>query len=75
VILGVECYAGARGDETPRRLRLGGHTLEVVDVLERWLEPAHRCFKVRCVTGATFTIRQDRETREWELAGFEGAGA
>ena len=43
----VECYAGYRGEETPRRFYLGQRCVEVVDVLDRWLDPAYRYFKLR----------------------------
>ncbi|MGD8911022.1 MAG: hypothetical protein PVF13_09600 [Chromatiales bacterium] len=34
--IGVECYAGYRGEETPSLLRIGEREV-VVDVLDRWL--------------------------------------
>ena len=34
----VECYAGAKADETPRRFNLEGQTLEVNEVLDRWYQ-------------------------------------
>ncbi|MBW1751927.1 MAG: hypothetical protein JRJ46_02225, partial [Deltaproteobacteria bacterium] len=42
----VECYAGYRGEETPRRFWLGAKKIEVQDVLDRWMAPDHRYFKV-----------------------------
>ena len=32
----VECYAGAKADETPRRFTLEERTVEVGEVLDRW---------------------------------------
>jgi hypothetical protein len=43
----VECYAGYRGEETPRRFFLGERAVEVREVVDRWLAPDHRYFKVR----------------------------
>ena len=40
----VECYAGHRGEETPRRFFLGTRRVEVARVLDRWLAPDHRYF-------------------------------
>ena len=40
LILKVECYAGYRGEETPRRIWLGEKKIEVVRVIDRWLAPA-----------------------------------
>jgi hypothetical protein len=51
----VECYAGHRGEETPRRFTLDGRTVEVVDVLDTWPAPDHRYFKVAAMMApATF---------------------
>lgn len=69
----VECYAGYRGEETPRRLRLGGRTLEIAEVIDRWLAPDHRYFKVRTESGAIYILRHDEERSEWEVAVFEAS--
>ena len=34
----VECYAGTKADETPRRFVWEGQTIEVGDVLDRWYQ-------------------------------------
>jgi hypothetical protein len=68
----VECYAGYRAEETPRRLIFDDRTIEVADVIDRWLAPGHRYFKVRGTDGATYIIRHDVGTGHWELVMFEG---
>ncbi len=70
--LRVECYAGYRGDETPRRLVVAERPLEVLEVVDRWLGPDHRYFKLRVEGGATFVVRQDLDSGEWEVATYEG---
>ena len=65
--LRVECYAGHRGEETPRRFWLGPNAIDVDEVLDRWISPDHRYFKVRAVTGDTFILRHDTGSGEWEL--------
>jgi hypothetical protein len=72
--LRVECYSGYRGEETPRRLVLGEKRLEVVEVVDRWLAPDHRYFKLRCDDGATYIVRHDIESLEWELVVFDAVG-
>lgn len=69
----VECYAGYRGEETPRLLRFGGRTVEVAVVLDRWLAPDHRYFKVTDGTGATYIVRQEMSTGTWDLVSFIAA--
>jgi hypothetical protein len=63
----VECYAGYRGEETPRRFRLGARRIEVLDVLDRWLDFEHRYFKLRGDDGALYILRHDAEPGVWEM--------
>ena len=67
----VECHAGYRAEETPRALRLGERRVEVVDVIDRWIGPDHRYFKLRGDDGAIYIVRYDRERDEWELTLYE----
>ena len=67
----VECYAGYRGEETPRRFALGDRYVEVVDVIDRWLAPDHRYFKIKGDDGDTYIIRHDVLYDRWELTFFE----
>jgi hypothetical protein len=64
----VDCYAGYRGEETPRRFVLGARGIEVAEVLDRWLDPEHRYFKLRGDDGDLYVLRHDAETGAWELA-------
>jgi hypothetical protein len=70
----VECYAGHRGEETPRRFTLAGRTVEVAEVLDRWLAPDHRYFKVRDADGDVYILRHDAERDRWELTMYDGRG-
>jgi hypothetical protein len=72
--IGVECYAGYRGEETPRAILLGDRRLQVVEVLDRWLAPDHRYFKVRADDGDTYIVRQDTSSGEWTLSVFRRGG-
>ncbi len=67
----VECYAGYRGEETPRRFRLGDRTVEVEEVLDRWLAPSHRYFKVRGDDGGVYILRHDSAADHWDLTLFD----
>ncbi|MFU8856232.1 MAG: hypothetical protein ACNA8S_04405 [Deferrisomatales bacterium] len=69
--LRVECYAGHRGEETPRRFFLGRRPVEIDLVLDRWLAPSHRYFKVRGDDGAAYLLRHDCEAGRWELCHFD----
>lgn len=69
--LRVECYAGYRGEETPRRFHIGDRTVAVAEVIDRWLAPDHRYFKLLGDDGDTYIIRHDVPTGRWELTMFE----
>jgi hypothetical protein len=63
----VECHAGYRGEETPRALSLGERKIEVAEVVDRWLAPDHRYFKLACSDGGTYIVRHDPALDRWEL--------
>lgn len=70
----VECYAGAKADETPRRFRLEERVVEIGEVLDRWYQvesqpewPRADYFKVRGVDQSEFLLKHDLESDEWYL--------
>jgi len=67
----VECYAGYRGEETPRRIWLGENKIEVKEVQDQWLAPNHRYFKILGDDDAVYILRHDAATWNWELAFFK----
>lgn len=66
----VECYAGYRGEETPRRFFLGNRQVEVRQVLDRWLAPDHRYFKVQGDDDGVYILRHEVAGQRWELTMF-----
>lgn len=66
----VECYAGYRGEETPRRFWLGTKKIAVLEILDRWMAPDHRYFKVLGEDNAVYILRHDAESWDWELTFF-----
>jgi hypothetical protein len=70
LIADVDCYAGHRGEETPRRFRLGDRRIEIAEVLDRWLAPDHRYFKVKDRDGDLYILRHDVTASVWEVAYF-----
>lgn len=67
----VECYAGHRGEETPRTLVIGDRRIQVVEVLDRWIAPDHRYFKVKGDDADVYIVRQDTASGAWELTMFQ----
>jgi hypothetical protein len=69
-VVNVECHAGYRGEETPRRFRLGERQIEIAEVVDSWLAPDHRYFKVQDTQGALYILRNDVASVRWELTLF-----
>ncbi len=67
----VECYAGYRGEATPRRIRLGDRYLEVTEIVDCWLAPDHRYFKLKTADDSIWIIRHDTMEAVWELTSFQ----
>lgn len=67
----VECYAGHRGEETPRRFYFGEREIVISEVADQWLAPDHRYFKVKGADGAIYILRHDVSADLWELIMFE----
>jgi hypothetical protein len=70
----VECYAGAKADETPRRFTWEERTIEVHEVLDRWYQvenkpewPRADYFEVRAADAREYLLKHDLESDEWFL--------
>ena len=68
----VECYSGHRGEEEPRAFTLGERRYQVIAILDRWIAPEQRYFKVEADDGRTLVLRHDSASGDWELAGLVG---
>ena len=67
--IAVECYAGHRGEETPRRLLFDERTVEVAEVLDQWLAPDYRYFKLLSADNVIYIVRHSGAG--WELTLME----
>ncbi len=71
----VECYAGYKGEETPRRFHIGDRLVEVAEVIDRWLAPDHSYFKLLGDDGALYILRHDESDDSdeggWELQVYD----
>lgn len=74
LLVEVECYAGYRGEEEPRRLRIGARWITVSEVIDRWLAPQHRYFKLRGDDGGIYLLRHDALRAVWELTVYDSGG-
>ena len=71
MLVQVECYAGHRGEETPRRLCFDGRSVELIEALDAWLGTDHRYFKMAGEDGAIYLLRHDAARDCWELTMYQ----
>jgi len=71
----VECYAGYRGQQEPRAFWLGEQRIAAVEILDRWIAPDHRYFRVKGDDGDVYVLRSDEATGGWTLGAFTRAPA
>ena len=67
----VECYAGYRGEEAPVRFYLGERCIQVREVLDRWLDPSHRYFKLRGDDDGIYILRYATGEDLWDMTLFD----
>lgn len=76
-IVRVFAYSGYRGEELPRAIVIGDQRIEVVEILELWVEEGfedrsrRRFFKIRGSDGEVRELRYDEEEKEWRLLTIE----
>lgn len=63
--LKVECYAGYRADETPRRFSTGGRHIEIIEIISQWQTPEARFFKVIGNKGDVYLLKHDGQA--WSM--------
>jgi hypothetical protein len=61
---------GRPSEQTPRTLILGDRRLSVAEVLDAWLAPDYRYFKLKGADGDTYLVRHDERSNTWELTMF-----
>jgi hypothetical protein len=66
----VECYAGYRAGESPRRFFIGKREVRVVEIIDRWLDPASSHFKVRGDDDGIYILRYSQDADCWEMILF-----
>ena len=67
----VECYAGYRAEESPCRFFTGHRKIEVSEIIDRWLDPAHSYFKLRGDDGGIYILRYNQRADIWEMIMFD----
>lgn len=71
----VDAVPGAAAAREPRSFLLGSRRVGVIEIVDRWLSPAHSYFKVRTDDGALYILRHDLPSGQWEMTLFRADGA
>ena len=71
----VDSAPGTAGAHEPLGFRLGARRIGVVEIVDRWLAPAHSYFKVRTDDGALYILRHDLPGDCWEITLFRADGS
>lgn len=70
IAVGVESYAGYRGDQRPVKFVLRGQVFRVKEVEDQWYSPSAIYFRVRADDGNLYVLRHDQAEDLWTLEGF-----
>lgn len=71
ITIRVECVSGYQEQEILRRFFIGDKSIEIEDVIDRWLAPEYRYFKVRTGENDIYILRHDELVHQWELILFQ----
>jgi hypothetical protein len=71
----VESDTGESGIERPRRIRLNGRVVEIVEAIDQWPGRDYYYFKVKGDDGNLYILRLDEARRDWELTMFQSPPA
>lgn len=70
----VQCYAGYKSDESPRRFLYESTSVEIKEILDRWYQgnrdpewPITDYFEVLGSDGREYLLKHDREYDDWFL--------
>jgi hypothetical protein len=67
----VESGADDSGIEKPRRIRLNGRIVEIVETIDRWPGGDYCYFKVAGDDGNLYILRLNETRDSWELTMFQ----
>ena len=71
----VKCYSGYRGEEIPRSIFFNDKEIHVNQILDMWLAPDHRYFKLSDSDENVYIIRHDTEKCFWDLTFYRETGS
>lgn len=63
----VECYAGSRAEEYPLKIYLSGSKIKICKIIDRWLTPEDRCFKVLGEDSKVYLLKYNESKDLWRI--------
>jgi hypothetical protein len=63
----VESYSGLKAEEYPLRFNLQGRIVRINNIVDRWLTPGCRCFKVLADNGNIYVLEYNERDDVWSL--------
>lgn len=66
----VSCDASRR-EMTPQRFFIGTRKIEVIEIIDRWLETDYGYFKIHGDDGGTYILKNDVLADDWELTLYD----
>ena len=70
----VSSYAGHQAEVLPKSFCFGKRDVVVQEIIDRWLAPEYRYFKVRGDDEGIYILRYDVVNDTWELTMFNQGG-
>jgi hypothetical protein len=63
----VNTYSGYKANEKPVNLIIDNMSINIVDIIYRWIEPEKDCFKVKGDNGKIYCLYWFREKDLWQV--------
>lgn len=71
MIIQVTTVIGPTGLREPHAFVLGNKRIAVEIITDRWISSDHSYFKLMASDGATYILRHDENSGEWEMTLFQ----
>ncbi len=63
----VESYAGSKAEEYPLRFLIHGREINISRIIDRWLTPGCRYFKVLAEDGNVYVLKYEEISDSWNI--------
>lgn len=66
-IVKVKTYSGYKADERPISFSIGNLNIEIINIIDRWIDPECDYFRVRGEDGKAYTMIHNRDRDAWHM--------